>query len=219
MGNMSSQWRSLTDAAKVSDHAVLTVQQDETHVWICFDDGTRFAQLNSHLSGIVPLALGVTGVEMQGLVDLVDFRQIVERARKSSEALVRVSLNVFGPQTASEEVGKILSNRKIFLQQPDHIPPGMHYHNPHELQLDQGHDTQPQNVELNDDESSVAAPQEELSTAVDNIYKSLKRGANLRRMEADASLQTDLLPHQQEALDFMTQREDGPIPSEFLLWQ
>lgn len=37
-------------------------------------------------------------------------------------------------------------------------------------------------------------------------------------MEADASLLTPLLPHRQEALDFMVQREDGPIPPSFLLW-
>jgi hypothetical protein len=55
-------------------------------------------------------------------------------------------------------------------------------------------------------------------------------------MEGDDRIKTDLLPsvkflskqlnscwldwrHQKEALDYMVQRENGPIPSEFCLWK
>jgi SWI/SNF-related matrix-associated actin-dependent regulator of chromatin subfamily A3 len=71
------------------------------------------------------------------------------------------------------------------------------------------------------DDARVRAPEpsQDFETAVGNIYKNLKRGAHLRRMQAGASLHTDLLPHQQEALDFMTQRETGPVSDIFSLWR
>ncbi|EDN94474.1 predicted protein [Sclerotinia sclerotiorum 1980 UF-70] len=41
---------------------------------------------------------------------------------------------------------------------------------------------------------------------------------NLRRVEVVVKIMTPLMQHQAEALDFIAQREFGPIPDEYSLW-
>ncbi len=212
---------SSSDVPKISGHAVFRVGHTADGVWLCFGDGTRFAQLNAHISKILPTILNVEHVELEGLVDLVTFRQTIERARKSDEASLRVSINVYGMQNEKDLVGRELSKGKIFLQQPDFPRLGAVYENPHFLQLDTFCDEEPVFDITNPEEQQEveAIPEEDFRATVGNIYRSLKRGAHLQELEADASLRTQLLPHQREALDFMTQREAGPIEEQFCLWR
>lgn len=129
------------------------------HVWLCFDDGSRFAQLNARLSDVIPLALDVSKVTMQGLVDLVGFRQAAERATKATDATVRVGINVHGPLDARDEVGEILSKGKVWLQEPDYIPEGTVYDNPHIMRLDELPEEPTPEAESDDDVLVEAVPQ------------------------------------------------------------
>ena len=208
-----------SEVSRISGHAVLRVDHAPDGLWLFFYDETRFAQLNAHLAKILPTILDIQRVEMEGLVDLITFRQTVERATKSDEASLRISINVYGPRDAMDLVGKELSKGKIFLQQPDHPRDGTIYENPHFLQLDSICEDTVLDKTQHHDEIAEVAPPEEFSAAVGNIYRSLKRGAHLQKLEADASLETPLLPHQQEGLDFMMQRESGPIDEQFSLWR
>jgi SWI/SNF-related matrix-associated actin-dependent regulator of chromatin subfamily A3 len=220
VGNMSIHLAKLTaiNVTKVEGRALLNIEHDGEHVWLCFEDGDRFAQMNARFSDVAPLVLALSGVTMQGLVDLAGFRQAAERATKATDAMVRVGVNVYGPLTARDEVGSILSKGKLFLQQADFIPDGMVYDNPHVLDLAESPDTPAPDTAIETEIPNEDVPSEDFQAAVSDIYKSLKRGENLEKMEADSSLRTELLPHQQQALTFMVQREIGPVSEEFSLW-
>lgn len=44
-----------------------------------------------------------------------------------------LSINVYGPIESIEKVASLLSDMRVFLQEPSHWPPGTIYHNPHFL--------------------------------------------------------------------------------------
>ncbi|CAN9391873.1 unnamed protein product [Alternaria alternata] len=54
---------------------------------------------------------------------------------------------------------------------------------------------------------------------IQDVYSSLTRGRDLSGLEGDERLNTTLLLHQKTALAFMMQREDGPIPEKYALWE
>lgn len=222
VGNMSTHLSSLNsvEVTKVKSYALLDVEHDDEHVWLCFEDGTRFAQLNTRLSEVIPLVFEASPkVTMQALVDVIGFRQAAERATKSTDATLRVGINVLGPLTTRDEVGQILSKGRVYLQVPDCIPDGIVYNNPHVLELGEAADASVSEPQVKSQSTPEPGHQQDFQAAVNDIYKSLKRRSNLQKMAADASLRTELLPHQQEALDFMVQREDGPVPDSFSLWR
>ena len=206
-------------APKISGHAIFRVSLITDEVWLVFTDGTKFAQLNTHLSKILPSILDTSQVDMEALVNIISFKQTVERAWKSGEASIRVSINIYGPRNAIDSVSQELSRAKIFLQQPDHPRQGTMYENPHVLQLNRHAGEEFVTGVVTAEEDSLASQKVDFGAAVEDIYGSLKRATHLQRREGDKSLRTTLLPHQQEGLDFMIQREAGPIADQFRLWR
>ncbi|PVH69330.1 hypothetical protein DL98DRAFT_554481 [Cadophora sp. DSE1049] len=185
-----------------------------------FQDGTDFALLNSHTStGISPLT-DSTFIQLDALVSLQSIRETLGRASESSDATVRVEINVYGPLSHLKYVGDQLSSNKVFLQRPDRPRPGSQYQNPHLLSFA---DFEAPSLEHNafDDSSSVLTSNDQkvFQETITNVYASLTRGKNLDRMEGDRRLTARLLPHQEEALHFMMQRENGPVSSEYCLWK
>lgn len=59
----------------------------------------------------------------------------------------------------------------------------------------------------------------DLQRSINDIFSMLTRESHLHRDAGDTTLHSPLLPHQEKALYFMTQREIGPIPSEFQSWE
>jgi SWI/SNF-related matrix-associated actin-dependent regulator of chromatin subfamily A3 len=222
-GNMPNlRFRFKAEAPRISGHGVLRVGPAKEGLWLLFPDGSEFAQLNAHHTMVLKPIVDIQNMELEALVDPISLQEILERATKSAEATLRVNINLYGPRDLKDSVGQELSRGKVYLQQPDHTRESTAYDNPHFLYLsDLPMEAEQETAEDATLVDSQEAPEqkETLRETVHNIYKSLRRGANLKKLEADASLQTSLLPHQQEALDFMTQREIGPIAEEFCLWK
>ncbi|KAJ4302642.1 hypothetical protein N0V90_001531 [Kalmusia sp. IMI 367209] len=207
----------------IPGHYQMVVSRCEERYLIGFQDGTPLgeanAQLEAALSGIA---------EQQHHVDLEVFapirpiRETISRATKEKDAVVRVNINIYGPRSITRAIGLELSNQKIYLQRPDYIKPGSSYDNPHVLKLETFQ--QPfndQNIELQGEKKLESEVQkaEAFQKTLNTIYSSLTRGQTLSGLEGDDRLKTPLLEHQKQALDFMSQRENGPIPEKFRLWK
>jgi SWI/SNF-related matrix-associated actin-dependent regulator of chromatin subfamily A3 len=154
------------------------------------------------------------------LVDLVNLRDVLNTAKTAKDTIFRVNINVYGSRNVQKEVGEHLSESKAFLQHPDHPRAGITYDNPHVLALpDILLPKTLAHVKDVHEPTLKSGPQDNFQEAVAHVLKSLKRSSHLQSLDGDQRLKTILLPHQKEGLDFMIQRETGPVPSEFSLWQ
>lgn len=139
-------------------------------------------------------------------------------ATKLNTAQTSVNINVYGSFDNLSSVGKILSAHKIWLQRPDWSKPGYKYNNPHFMQVTATTSTH-ELENTSHDEGITAEETVQFQESIDQVYSMLTRNSNLKRVSAGQRLITTLYPHQEEALDFMLQRENGPIPDEYQLWE
>ncbi|KAG4441877.1 hypothetical protein IFR05_002618 [Cadophora sp. M221] len=158
-------------------------------------------------------------IQLDALGSMLPIRETLGRATKASDATVRVDINVYGPLSTLKSIGKLLSDSKVFLQRPDRPRPGTQYHNPHLLRF-AGMEalTLEQQSLTNRGSGPVVKDHTLFQKTITNVYASLTRGAHLDRVDGDRRLKTQLLLHQEEALGFMMQRENGPVSSEYGLW-
>jgi SWI/SNF-related matrix-associated actin-dependent regulator of chromatin subfamily A3 len=224
-GDMSELHAKLSNGGDypVPGHYQLGVTKCEQQFTVIFPDGSCLGEVNAQLER------ALTGiVEQEQHVDLEVFAPIrpiqdtIGRAYKKGEAIVRVNVNLYGTRAAAHSIGQELSNHKIYLQQPDYCPPKLTYDNPHVLKL--------KNFQVSTIDQTVGAPEEEqpedefqkaeaFKMTISTIYSSLTRNQSLVGLEGDDRLKTKLLPHQKQALDFMEERESGPIRDKYRLWK
>lgn len=140
----------------------------------------------------------------------------ISTASRAREAYTKVNINVYGSSVSVSDVGRCLSRHKIWLQRPDWYEPQCTYHNPHFLAA-----IGKSSVEDIHDSAGDPVPAEgaNLNDSLTEVYAMLTRDKQLKSVTADERLKTKLLPHQEKGLDFMIQREQGPIPAEYRLWQ
>ncbi|KAF2630454.1 hypothetical protein BU25DRAFT_335088 [Macroventuria anomochaeta] len=194
--------------------------RSETQYHVVFPDGTALGEMNLQLEEALNSILEQQySLEFEVFAPTRAIRETISKATKEKDAISRVQVNVYGTRAASKAVGRELSQRKIYLQRPECVRNGAVYNNPHFLKL-------------GDHEATVSVPTSDVvepivekitgqvvKEAITNVYCALTRGQNLVALEGDRRLRTPLLSHQKRALDFMSQRENGPIPSEYLLWK
>ncbi|KAK0115666.1 hypothetical protein ONS95_000066 [Cadophora gregata] len=147
---------------------------------------------------------------------------------------VKLDIVLYGSDEICSSVGIFLSRARIYLQHPCFQEPDTEYNNPHVLDLSQLSAqpgvSEPENAVVEpatNIPSDIAIPAAEeqdtvgaaeVKKKISNVFNSLTRYKSLTRLEADIKVTTPLLPHQQEALDFMMQRELGPVPSQYSIW-
>jgi SWI/SNF-related matrix-associated actin-dependent regulator of chromatin subfamily A3 len=184
------------DIQRVGARAVLCIHQSgRLQVSLIFPDKTDFAQLNNHHARVFDEILQIPSIEMEAFVDLVTFKQTIEKASKANEATMRVNMNVYGRREEVEAIGKLLSNEKIFLQDPDHPRAGLDYINPHLFDAPEAGCIPGQDViSTRVSESQAEDSKSSFHEAVNDIYASLKRGTDLELIGGDARLRTELLP-------------------------
>lgn len=228
----------LVAGSPVAGHAQLNLVRLETQYHVTFPDGSVLGEMNIQLEEALNSVL-----EQQHTLDFEVFapvtaiRETIAKATKEKDAIGRVQINVYGTQAASVSVGQELSERKIYLQRPEYVRHGVLYENPHVLKL--GSFQGPENISSSDVVEPHIGRQADKVTGVkeviSGVYSSLTRNEHLVALEGDRRLHTPLLScvllcyplggiadrprHQMRALDFMTQRENGPIHSDYLLWK
>ncbi|KAF1361981.1 hypothetical protein EJ07DRAFT_109297 [Lizonia empirigonia] len=221
-GNMLDLDRRLIagTASPVTGHLQFQLQKTETQFLVAFADGHILGEVNAQLEK------ALTSIEEQHLQFEIEVfvptratRETISRAIRGNEAVVRVQLNIYGPRASSDSVGQELSQNKLYLQRPDYVRQGAVYENPHVLKFsDEQNATSIVNINA-DEPSSDGAYGEELQKVITDVYASLTRNENLKGLEGHERLRTPLLDHQRTALEFLSQRENGPIPEIYQLWK
>ncbi|KAL5330617.1 hypothetical protein ACEPPN_000136 [Leptodophora sp. 'Broadleaf-Isolate-01'] len=222
LGNGCDIDSKLKEASQLEAHDryLFEIQKSIKDLYLHFKDGTVFALLNNHTSTGLSQVIDSPYIQLDALGSLLAIRETLGRATKASDATVRVDINVYGPLSSLKYVGKLLSDSKVFLQRPDRPRPGIQYHNPHLLRFAgmEALSLEQQNL-TNRDSGPVVKDHALFQKTITNVYASLTRGAHLDRVDGDRRLKTKLLLHQEEALGFMMQRENGPVSSEYCLWK
>ncbi|KAF2181727.1 hypothetical protein K469DRAFT_691814 [Zopfia rhizophila CBS 207.26] len=214
---------SLGDNCHAAGHYALKIVEQNDHIFVKFADGVVLGELNSQLAKALEKIIRRELVDFEVLAHIRTVRETIGKAGKAKDAIIRVNINVYGPRNIAKQVGGELSKSKIYLQKPDYQRKGVAYDNPHVLKLSTTHvarvDAMSHVAEPAKEKLTEADKEEQFKKIIGNVYTSLKRSHRLHGLEGDGRLKTPLLPHQKEALEFMTQRESGPIPEEFFLWK
>ena len=197
LGNMLDLDNKLGSAAAcpIVGHTQMRLVSSETQYHVVFPDGAALGEMNLPLEE----ALNSIMQQQQHLLQYEVFvpvravRETISKAAKEKDAIARVQINVYGTPTASKIVGHELSERKIYLQRPEHIRSGVVYDNPHILKLED-FETVEHIPTLEIEEPVVEkATGQIVKDAISNVYSSLTRGHNLTALEGDRRLRTELL--------------------------
>ncbi|RMZ85530.1 hypothetical protein DV737_g539, partial [Chaetothyriales sp. CBS 132003] len=111
-------------------YASFEVRPSKENITLHFVDGMPLGSTNMHFNNGVQRLLPRFPIRMEGIVQTAKVRDCIGRAKKTSDAIVRVDINVYGPMEDAAAVGKILSDGKIWLQKPDILKRGLQYDNP-----------------------------------------------------------------------------------------
>jgi SWI/SNF-related matrix-associated actin-dependent regulator of chromatin subfamily A3 len=206
--------------AHIQGHTQMIVIRPEVQFQIAFPDGTVVGNVNAQLEkALVSITEQAYKLDYEVFAPIRAIQETLGRASKEKEAIVRVQINVYGPRSIAHDIGKELSDLKIYLQRPGYIRDGVPYDNPHVLTLT-GFQCIATDVAMPiEDTNKEKATAETLKSTIKDVYSSLTRDQTLRGLEGDERLNTSLLLHQKTALAFMMQRENGPIPDEYKLWR
>lgn len=118
----------------------------------------------------------------------------------------RVSINLYGPRKMAEGIGKHLSQKNVWLGAPTTFDAGYAVCNPH-AEIRRAHAA---TANLNSNRYNVQSETrtvEEVNSAVTKLFDQLASARNLPEMDPPETLKTNLLPHQRQALWYMTQKE------------
>ncbi|RKL48735.1 hypothetical protein BFJ72_g1632 [Fusarium proliferatum] len=211
-------------AAEASAYQYFTPTKYQNQLMLCFPEGDK------HF-GHLPLVAGQTllhlltqpSVDIQPLALRYDLREVIGRANKPADARVKVDINIYGLRSKALDVGKSLTNGKLWLNRSNHGRPGIVYENPHFLNMSI-HDTgtgEVQNTQQapEDGASKKMSKEDQLRKMVEEVYKTVENNRQLEMVEGGDRVTRQLLKHQKEALGFMLDRESGHINEKYRLWE
>ncbi|KAM0280238.1 hypothetical protein ACHAQH_004196 [Verticillium albo-atrum] len=110
---------------------IVTEQPD--HILLSFPDGTPFGYLRSHMKNALAKLLDRKNLSFEAVAEAKALQDTVTKARKTSGAVARVDLYVYGSRRLAPVVGERLSKWKLWLQRPEAVRRGAAYENPHFL--------------------------------------------------------------------------------------
>ncbi|KAJ5405768.1 helicase [Penicillium sp. CMV-2018d] len=192
-------------------------------IFLVFPDATELGYLSERVKRTLKPLIGSPHFELEAWSTLNPIMDALSKAKTSAEAAIRVDIHVYGLEHLRDQVGRQLSKGNLFLQHPDMCRPGIRYDNPHFLRFDDIEDSDVQEETNAAEDGGEIDVSFECDTKFDEtiatVFQSLRRPDKLNRLKETGNLIGSLYPHQEEALDFMTQRETGEITAEYRLWQ
>ena len=158
-------------------------------------DGSQIATLNSHLSNALRTLIDSPSLQFEATAHIQTTHDIIKRATKANDAIVRVNIYLYGPQHTWADAGHALSAEKVFLQRPDHMKAESRYDNPHFIRFPNMDTLRISNhiEELKPDGEAVKKDVEHFRKAVSKVYSSLTRGKDLQQIEGDQHIKSTLL--------------------------
>ncbi|EFQ99315.1 transcription termination factor 2 [Nannizzia gypsea CBS 118893] len=172
--------------------------------------GKSFGVIDKHVStALAPLLDMTFGLRTQARLD-ARRRKPDEQPGQACSEIFRISINLYGPRRVADTIGRVLSQKNIWLGIPNSVEAGIATYNPHaerrRLLAATAQQQQPQQTPRYTVQSEVRTA-EEISSAVTKMFDQLQSAQNLPETETPELLKTQLLPHQKQALGFMVEKE------------
>ncbi|KAK8172544.1 SNF2 family N-terminal domain-containing protein [Phyllosticta citrichinensis] len=170
--------------------------------------GTVFGQLDYLLARALAPLLDARNTMRLQLTCRIDARKRKDGENPGGAASSRLPLNItlFAPRKNAKQIGTHLSQQQVWLREPTaRYPTTTPYENPQAV-------VAPKNRTLpsssNSSTYTMTRTQEEIRSDIISMFDSLADTDDIPEMEADEEIITTmLLPHQKQALQFMTKRE------------
>lgn len=179
---------------------------------------TTFGQVHDALTQPLKAITALCSVELEAFADIEHCIKRINKAKRQNDSVIKVDINVYGEESARSEVGRILSAAKVWLQHTQHRSEDFVYDNPHmvtfgDLELPAASDAS------DPTEPPVASlEQKDVAELIKAIGQEETADRGLAGLKSDVSVRTPLTEHQEQALEFMVQREVGPVDIKFQLW-
>jgi len=184
--------------------------------------GHDFGTIDVRVASVLaPLMDGnaVTKIRLQARLDMREKKAFNYPGQQVSD-MYNITINVYAPVKMVAMIGKIFSQKGVWLRQPLMVDRGTEIMNPHEPK-----DHTPKRVSQIFPSSSriigttyVSRTTEEVRADVLKLFDSMAETDHLPLMEPTGkTIITPLLPHQKQALYFLTEREKGTGKES--LWQ
>jgi SWI/SNF-related matrix-associated actin-dependent regulator of chromatin subfamily A3 len=144
--------------------------------------------------------------------------------QRSSMDVIHLVLDVYGPRKQVKAIGDALSKARFYLQRPYHLDILKDYENPHVFRARSQKSESSRRAShhsLPDLEApTIDAPRDDRhATVVEQVLQTTIQNQSIQEVEADRRIQTDLLRHQKQALNFIQQRESGTMDDNLSLWK
>lgn len=176
------------------------MKKKEDHVVLYFGDADEdFGYLRTAVGTTLSTLLAKSYVEFEPIAPTSYLMDIIGRANKPSEAIVKVDINIYGPQRAGTEIGNELSHGKLWLQKSAHKRYETAYENPHFLRLKtngaQLQIVQPAKQIISEGSTNRKNREERLRKMVEEVYKSVDRTRHLDMVEGGERVTQKLLKY------------------------
>lgn len=191
------------------------------HAFLCFSDDLTFGHLRSGIGKVLLSLMSRPNVEFEPIGETAKLREIIERAGKPGDAIVKVNIDVYGPRSSARGVGKTLSDAKLWLQQPDTSHPGIEYHNPHLLSIrirgSEAEIVQPSQPVMSNAAARKQTREEQLRKMVEEVYRTVGSNRDVDRAEGGSRVTRELLEYF-TSVDRIMQHADKLAVTKRKLW-
>lgn len=116
----------IASARTSNTYASFALQHTDGAIQLCSEDGTKIAILDVKTMSSLQCLDKLTDIKSEAVVDLRNTAKRKPRSRKP----INVTVNIFGPREAADQVSLALSRVNAFLQHPQVLDSHVNYHNP-----------------------------------------------------------------------------------------
>jgi hypothetical protein len=182
-----------TDASYGFGFTGFKVRPGKQDFTLHFVDGTHFGSTNTQFSNGLEGICPMFPIRMEAIANTANVRDRITRAKKISDAIIRVDVNVFGPRKDTAAVGKMLSDAKLWLQKPDFLK-NVAYENPQFLKLEgfEYQEAEQKPLEASS-QTRLVRGDDKFKEMVEDVFNKLTRSDQLQRVEKDQRVKTELL--------------------------
>lgn len=165
-----------------------------------------FGTIDRDTSVALAALMDATAVKLRTQARLdVRRRKPNEWSGQPCDDVYRISINIYGPRKMAESIGRFLSQKNVWLGTPNSVEAGIKVVNPHAEKRLLAAASQAQANRFSVQSETLTV--EEISSAVTKMFDQLQSAENLPQMEPPDLVKTPLLPHQKQALWYMTEKE------------
>lgn len=134
---------------------------------------------------------------------------------KDCSEYLDMTLNLYGPKSKVQVIGKFLSQKNVYLRTPFMVDTHVEIINPHApVATAPRTSTGGTSCNIGPGSGYVTRTVEEVRNDVIGMFDSLQQSENLPEMDADRHITTELLSHQKQGLYFLTEKEKERVFSD-----